>query len=195
MKINMTQFALGAIALIAGLVSLGVVSPDFGLGGSMLVSAMAVQTTYSATMGRAVAGLIADMQNSRVDSRICETAAGIGFGLAVGRGSADGGAVLGSTAATDFLGISVRDVTLVNADGDEYPRYGTMGVMTEGTIWVTVGGDVVDGDIVTYAAATGVLSSIAADGSNFAITGARFLDTVSSGGLARVRLGGALPSA
>lgn len=195
MKIHPFYVFAGAIATLAVLTALGLMSADVGLMGTGLFSAMAVQTSYSARMPAATAGLVADMQTARIDTRICETAAGIGFGLAVGRGSADNGAVLGSSAATDFLGISVRDVTLMNADGDEYARYSNMAVMSEGTIWVTVGGDVVDGDIVTYSSTTGVLSSIAADGSNFAITGARFLDTVSSGGLARVRLGGALPSA
>ena len=98
-------------------------------------------------------------------------------------------------AATDFLGISMRDVTLMNADGDEYARYQNMGVLTEGTIWVTVGGDVTDGADVTFNGTTGVLSSTAAGAGQFAITGARFLDTVSNGGLARVRLSGHLPSA
>jgi hypothetical protein len=64
-----------------------------------------------------------------------------------------------------------------------------------GTMWVTVGGDVVDGADVTFNGTTGVLSSTAAGAGQFAITGARWLDTVSSGGLARVYLGGALPSA
>lgn len=195
MKFNIIHLALAAVAVVAGLVGAGMVQPDFGLGGSLLVSAMAVQTTYSARMPAAVAGMIADMQNWDADTRICETAAGIGFGLAVGRGSADNGAVLGAAAATDFLGISVRDVTLVNNDGDEYARYSNMAVLTKGTIWVTVGGDVVDGGDVTFNSTTGVLSSAGTSGTQFAITGARWLDTVSSGGLARLRLSGELPSA
>lgn len=193
MKISDLAIALGAIALFAGLYALGLMDHESALVGT--VGAMAVQTTYSATMPKAVAGMIADMQNFKTDTRICETAAGIGFGLAVGRGTADNGAVIGGAAATDFLGISVRDVTLVNPDGDEYARYANMGVLTEGTIWVTVGGDVTDGADVTFASTTGILSSAATSGTQFAIAGARWLDTVASGGLARVRLGGALPSA
>lgn len=195
MKLNIIHLALAAVAVVAGLVGAGVVQPDFGLGGSLLVTAMAVQSSYSARIPAAVAGMVADMQNYKIDTRICETAAGIGFGLAVGRGSADNGAILGGAAAADFLGISVRDVTLMNNDGDEYARYSNMAVLTEGTIWVTVGGDVTDGADVTFNGTTGVLSSTAAGDGQFAITGARWMDTVSSGGLARLRLSGHLPSA
>lgn len=158
-----------------------------------------VQSTYSETLTAAVAGMIANMRNWDADTRICETSAGIAFGVVVGRGTADDGCVIGSSAATDFLGITVRDVTLVTQAGqtvDKYQQYDNVAVLTQGDIWVATGGAVVDGDNVTFVASTGVLGSVAADGTHFAITGARWMTTQATpGGLAIVRLGGALPSA
>ncbi len=156
---------------------------------------MAVQTTYSERMPKAVAGMIADMQSWNAETRIVETVAGIGFGLAVGRGSADKGAILGAGAAAGFLGISIRDVSREPGDADKYPRYSNMAVLKRGVIWVTAGGNVQDGQDVSFNTSTGVLSSIAADGSNFVIPGARWVDTVSSGALARVDLSGQMTGA
>jgi len=192
---NSFLIVAAGIALFAVLAAIGMVQYDFAVGGSLLYSAMAVQSAYSANQPRGLAGQIASMHSYDADSRICETAAGIGFGLAVGRGSADNGAVLGAAAAADFLGISIRDVTLMNDDGDEYAQNSVMGVLVRGDIWVTAGGDVADGADVTFASTTGVLSSAGTSGTQFAISGARWLDTVSSGAVARVRLSGHLPSA
>lgn len=154
-----------------------------------------VQTTYSERMPKAVAGMVATMNPWDADTKIVETVAGIGFGLAVGRGAGDKGAILGAGAAAGFLGISVRDVTLEPGNADKYLRYQNMAVLKKGQIWVVAGGNVQDGQDVTFNSTTGVLSSIAADGSNFAIPGARWVDTVSSGELARVDLTGQMTGA
>lgn len=153
-----------------------------------------VQSAYSETIERAVAGLPADADH-HIDTRICETAAGIGFGLAVGQGTSDNEAALNPSANTDFVGITVRDKTLVNSSDDLYAQYENMAVMTRGDIWVTTGGDVVAGGDVTFVKSTGVLSSAATSGTQFAITGARWMTTAASGALAKVRLSGAVPAA
>lgn len=152
-----------------------------------------VQSTYSETLTKAVAGLPADADFS-ADTRICETAAGIGFGLAVGQGTSDKEAKLNPTAGNEFVGVTIRDKTLVNDSDDLYEQYENMAVMTRGDVWVTVGGDVSAGDDVTFAQATGVLSSAATGGTQFAITGARWMTSASNGGLAILRLSGELPS-
>lgn len=163
--------------------------------------AAVVQSTYTERMQPAVAGMIANMTTCDVDTRIVENSDGVPFGRAVGRGVADRGCRLGAGAATDFLGISVRDVTLapVTADSayvDEYQQRALAGILFRGDIWVQVESAVVDGADVTFNTLTGKLSSAAAGGSQFAITGARWLDTQATvNGLARVRLSGALPSA
>lgn len=154
-----------------------------------------VQTTYSENMAAAVPGMPADADFS-ADSRTVETEAGIGFGLAVSQGTADKGALLGAAAATGFVGVTIRDKGVVNAsNADKYNEGDTAAVMTRGDIWVTVAAAVEAGDDVTFSSTTGALSSVAADGTNFAITGARWMTSAAQNGLAILRLGGALPSA
>jgi len=154
-----------------------------------------VQNSYSETLRPGVAGLVANMTNADGDTRIVETAGGIPFGVAVGQGAAARGAVLGAAAAAGFVGISIRDVTLDSSPADRYLLNDSIAVLTEGDIWVVVGGAVAAGQDVTFAAATGVLSSTAADVGNFAIAGARWMTAAGAGGLAVLRLGGALPAA
>lgn len=152
-----------------------------------------VQSTYSENLSRALPGMPADADYS-ADTRIVETEAGIGFGVAVSQGTNDNGALIGAATAADFVGVSIRDKTVPDGT-DIYADGANIGVMTRGDIWVTVGGDVVAGEDVTFVATTGVLSSAAISGSQFAITGARWMTSAASGALALLRLGGALPSA
>ncbi len=157
-----------------------------------------VQSSYAEGIQPAYAGMVANMTNWDADSRICETSAGIAFGVAVGLGTADNGAIVGAGAAAQFVGITVRDPTLVIQSGqtvDKYQQYDTMAVLTEGDIWVTVGASVTDGADVSFVASTGVLSSAGSSGTQFIIAGARWMTTADTGELAIVRLGGALPSA
>ncbi|WP_052120130.1 structural cement protein Gp24 [Inquilinus limosus] len=139
--------------------------------------------------------MVANLTNADADTRIVETASGIGFGLAVGQGAGAKGAVLGAAAATGFVGVSIRDVVLDPSDGDAYPQGAGIAVLTEGDIWVATGGAVAPGDNAVFEAATGILSSLPADATHFAIAGARWMTAAVSGGLAVLRLGGALPSA
>jgi len=154
-----------------------------------------VQSTYSENIRQAVPGLLANMTNWNADTRHVETAAGIGFGLACGQGAAERGARLAAAAATGFVGISLRDVAVAAGNSDKYLKEDAMSVLTQGDIWVTVGGDVVAGQPVTFNSTTGVLSATAASGTQFTIAGARWMTSASNGALAIVRLGGALPAA
>lgn len=154
-----------------------------------------VQSTYAAVHPIAHAGMPASADFS-ADTRICETAAGIAFGVAVSQGTSDNEALIGGASAAVFAGVSIVDKSINNDGGaDGYNQYDNMAVMTRGDIWVTVGGDVTDGGDATFASTTGVLSSAATSGSQFAIAGARWMTTALSGGLAKLRLSGALPSA
>lgn len=150
-----------------------------------------VQSSYSENIAIASPGMPADADYSAA-TKICETAAGIGFGVAVQRGTSDNEALIGAAAATDFVGVTIRDITQTE---DEYAQYENMGVMQRGRIWVTVGGDVAAGENVTFNASTGVLSSANTSGSQFAITGAVWETSASNGGLAKLYLSGNLPSA
>jgi hypothetical protein len=144
------------------------------------------QTSYSERIPEALPGLI---KGSDYDTRtgICETAAGIGFGLAVSKGVGDQGAVIGG-ASEFFLGISVRDVTLVHpaATVDKYIEDENMGILSRGTIWVTTGGAVSAGNAVHFNATTGVLSAAGGE----LLQGARWDTSAASGELAVVRLSG-----
>lgn len=151
-----------------------------------------VQETYQENIAVAVPGMPADADYS-ADTRICETEAGIGFGVAIGQGATDKGGVLGASAAAEFVGVTIRDVTVLTED--IYAEGRNMGAMTRGDIWVEVGGDVSAGDDVTFAETTGVLSSAATGAAQFAITGARWMTSATSGNLAILRLSGELPSA
>lgn len=154
-----------------------------------------VQSTYVENQPIALPGMAADADFS-ADTRICETAAGIPFGVVVSQGAADKGALIGAAAASNFVGITISDKTIQNDGGaDGYNQYDNMAVMYRGTIWVTAGGAVNDGDDVTFNSTTGVLSSIASGAGQLVINGARWMTTAGNGGLAKIRLSGSLPSA
>lgn len=152
-----------------------------------------VQSTYSERMPVAVAGMPADMRNWDGISRNCETAAGIGFGLACGRGDTNPatGAKLAGT-LVDFLGVSLRDVTLeANATPDEYQQNVEMGILTQGTVWVEVSGTPGPDNPVHYSATTGIF---AASGGSGPVVGARWMTTTVTGqfgkSLCKLHLGG-----
>lgn len=149
----------------------------------------AIQTTYSerAPLGRP--GLIGTMTKSDVDTRVCETAAGIGYGAAVGSGTGPKGAVLGG-AVTIFLGVAVEDKTAPSdAVTDEYAEDALCGVCFRGDVWVTTKNIVVQGGDVYYDATTGLWDD-AASGNVGPVKGARWMTGAASGGLALVRLTG-----
>jgi hypothetical protein len=133
-----------------------------------------VQSTYLDNIPEAVAGMPATMDEWDGVTYLCETVAGIGFGLAVGRGTADKGAVLGGTLAK-FVGVSQRDITLEVSQTDKYVQYQNMSVRSHGTIWVVTSGTApTPADPVHYSATTGVF---AITGGTGPIVGARWRKT------------------
>jgi hypothetical protein len=148
---------------------------------------MSLQTSYSENMPVALVGQPA-IPDYEADSRIVETAAGIGFGLAVSRGTGERGVVLGGT---QFAGISLRDITIEGDTADEYADKSNIGVMVKGQVWVNAVDAVDAGDDVYFDNATGALSNAG----DTKIDGAVWESSALAGGLAKVRLGGVLPSA
>lgn len=180
----------GLVAVAVGLIAAHyALSPEVGVAGVFALGAV-VQSAYSENMVRGLAGMVADTVPSSADTRNCETAAGIGFGLACGQGSADKGAVLGGSLA-NFVGISIRDVTLMNDTADEYQENQNMAVHTDGDIWVTTNVAVAVGDPVHYDATTGAFQITGGSGP---ILGARYMEAAAAGSPALVRLSGALPT-
>lgn len=152
---------------------------------------MAIQSSYSERQPAFVAGFQVNMRPDDVITRSVETSAGIPFGVAVSRGTDTArGAKIGGALA-DFLGVSVRDVTLVPLAGggttvDTYPQYAGMAIHTRGEIIVQVTGTPVPGDPVHFNASTGVFAS---SGGSGPILGAEWMET-SANGLGRLYLSG-----
>jgi hypothetical protein len=145
----------------------------------------AIQTTYSATHPVAYEGMVADLGPSTVISRNIEAAA-IGFGKPVSQGTADQGAVAAQSAATKFLGITVRDQAIDPALTDQYRVGDTAGVLTQGAIWAKAYEIVAAGDPVYFVTATGLLGKTAT--SSTLIANARWDTSAAANGLAIIRI-------
>ena len=143
-----------------------------------------VQGSYNTDFDIGVAGQIADTSLCDVASRIVENAV-VGFGLAVGRGSADESCRLGGTG---FEGITVQDKSVESDDNsvDQYAVGEMAGVLRKGTVWVTVGSAVTPASTGYFTPATGAISATASG--NTEIVGAKFETSAASGDLARVYL-------
>lgn len=145
-----------------------------------------MQDTYQEGMDDNTPGTVAgNFDNARTSTGTCETEAGIGFGLAVARGTlSDRGTVLGG-AITDFRGVSIKDTTLVSATPDKYLKPNSMGILESGEIWVEPSVAVAIGDPVHYDATTGVFKI---SGGSGPVVGARWKTSCGIGGRAILQL-------
>jgi hypothetical protein len=143
---------------------------------------MSIQTTYDERIGVPRAGTIGG-SDFNTKTGIVETAAGIAAGLAVSQGVADKGVVIGGL-LVDFLGVSVRDITL-GAETDVYPQYKNLGYISRGQIWVVASVAVAADDPVHYVQATGAFTNTGAIGP---IVGARWVTSAASGERALIEL-------
>lgn len=127
---------------------------------------MSAQTSYSIKQAIAYAGLIYAQAPKDIISRAVETAAGVGFGVVVSRGTdPDKECVLGGT--SDILGVTVRSLDregVANTGAIKYNQYETAGIMRDGYIWAVCPSGCVPGDAVNFVEATGVLDSGAPSG-------------------------------
>jgi hypothetical protein len=148
---------------------------------------MTTQTNYLERQPAYRAGHVPNMRQSDRITRSVETAAGIAFGLAVGRGDTDSarGAKLAGT-LEDFLGVSILDVTQDIDNADKYAQYGGMSILTKGEIIVVVTGAPTTEDNVYFNATTGTFNASSGTGP---ILGARWMEN-SDNGLGRVFLPG-----
>jgi hypothetical protein len=127
-----------------------------------------VQTTYPVQMRPGLEGMISDMSPSAVVTHVSETASGITFGKACSWGTGPKGCVLGGA---NFIGLSVRDITLVGANVDPQSSvqnaldtYGyrtNVALMTRGHMWVLPQDIVIPGEAVYYDEAVGKLGNAA----------------------------------
>ena len=114
------------------------------------------QTDYSTEyMPIGIQGQIANEEKHNQISRTVETADGIPYGAPCQRGAEDHGADLYTTG--DFLGLAVLTAAVPpaasGANPDSFPLDFTLPIMTQGTMYVEVGGAVNAGDAVFYDAA------------------------------------------
>lgn len=186
-----TIFAFCGIALaVAGMVAVGY-DPIHAEAVGLVAAMAAVQSTYSENMAAGLPGLVANETGWDADTRNCEAVAGLGFGLPIGQGTADKGAILAG-ALNLFVGVSIRDVTLDNDTADTYATNQNMAVLTKGDIWVRTSVAALPSDPVHYNATTGAWLITGGSGP---IVGARWMRSSGIAGLNILRLTGNLPVA
>jgi hypothetical protein len=145
-----------------------------------------LQTTYSNTIAKGYAGMVADGETSNRISRTCEDAAGMAFGIPVYRGTGDHGCVAAVGTLATFLGwtIAVAGQGLVAGQtADTYAQYDNVPILVLGAIYIAVKGAVNDGDAITVGKAGGVADlygATAADATHIA-TGWVADETVTDG--------------
>ena len=146
-----------------------------------------VQSTYT-TQSAARVGMIASGEDMSVlISGTVETAAGVGFGVAVQFGATnDGVKAVGDGSATAYRGVTVRDLSR-NASGNVngFEQYSTARLMLKGVIYVTAPAAITRGQAAYYDAA-GVITNVST--SNTAIPNAYFDESAASGALVKLRL-------
>lgn len=152
---------------------------------------MSAQTSYSIKHPTAYAGLIYAQAPKDIVSRSVETAAGIGFGVAVSRGTdKESQVVIGGT---DFCGITVRSLDregAINTGNILYKQKETAALIREGYLWVVIptGGN--PGDSIKYNNTTGVLDVGTAGVGETQLDGAQLDTTTAAGALGVIRLDG-----
>lgn len=145
-----------------------------------------VQTTYSESIAKGFAGMIANGETSNRISRTCEPAGGIGFGVPCYRGTGDHGCTDTVGTLATFLGWSIAHQALGLVAGqtaDEYAQYETVAILTSGAIYINVTGAVTDGAPITVgtgAGAADLYGATAADATHIA-TGWVADETVTDG--------------
>jgi len=128
-----------------------------------MIGSSPIQTTYTQYQKAGQAGMIASTIGWDIDSCIVDdpAGAGIGFGLAVSKGTASERAVtLGQLSGGDFVGITVADPTLPNLSAtftDKFQDTENVGVLVRGDIFVVPATNVTAGGAVYYNSSTGQL--------------------------------------
>lgn len=145
-----------------------------------------LQSTFTETVAKGYAGMVANGETSNRITRTVEDAAGIAFGKPVYRGSGDHGCSGTVGTLATFLGWAIATTALTlpaGADADEYQQYDNAAILTGGAIYVDVKGAVADGAAITVGTGGGaadLIGSTAADATHIA-TGWVADETVTDG--------------
>lgn len=161
---------------------------------------MSVQTSYSTKHGAAYAGMVADLQLSNTVSKLNKsTTVTIPFGYGVVTDGDTGGKLpVAASTAAQFIGIARYELNRAYTNGQTLGAVPQkdFSVVTRGVVWVTAAANVSKDDPVYLIVGDGTgsnqgkFSNAAGTGPTaaVAIANAKWLDTVSSGALARVSL-------
>ena len=124
-----------------------------------------LQTTYSDTVAKGYAGMVANGEEGNRITRTLETAAGVGFGQPVYRGSLDHGCTATVGTLATFLGFTIAHAgqpLLAGQDSNEYHQNDNVAILVAGAIYVTVTGAVTDGAAITIGTGAGAADGIGA---------------------------------
>lgn len=150
---------------------------------------MSAQTSYSIKQPGAYAGLIYAQAPHDIVSRDVETVAGIGFGVAVSRGTDKERQIVAG--GTDFLGITIRSLDkegAANTGAIQWNETESAGVIRNGYIWAVCPAGCNPGDAVKYTNATGVINAGAAAAGETQLDGAQWETVAAAGELAVIRI-------
>lgn len=150
---------------------------------------MSAQTSYSIKQPKAYAGLVYAQAPHDIVSRDVETVAGIGFGVAVSRGTNKERQIVAG--GTDFTGITIRSLDkegAANTGAIQWNEKEAAGIMRDGYIWAVCPTGCNPGDQVKYTDATGVIDSGAAGAGETQLDGAQWDTVAAAGELAVIRL-------
>lgn len=139
-----------------------------------------MQTSYNEAMAVAVAGMLVDDTNRRIESMFAENA--FDPGEAVQLGSSDNQA---ETVAASVYGVAINNPTAemdAGSAGQVYAQYDSMSVLTAGRIWVAVDGAVAKDAQAYWDIAAGAFNATSTD--NIIVTGGTFKTTTTGAGLA-----------
>jgi hypothetical protein len=129
-----------------------------------------LQTTYRPQIAPFLLGMIIDENDAETITRVCNTSAGIGFGVGVSQDTNDKMCVLGGS---KFIGLVQRDKTLALAAVDplsatdnpnpldKYGQWTNVSIMTRGRIAVRAGANVTAWDSLFYDTTSGLLTNSA----------------------------------
>lgn len=165
-----------------------------------------VQTSYAERMAPARAGQLHGTDNDVFTALVPYDESDLPLELAwpravkIGQGAGvQPVASVGSLSAVNFAGITIRDITVDNREGDEsgdvYKSGNNAGILRRGSIWVVVlGAAAAPGDLAYMVPTTGVITRDSSGG-NVAIPGARFMSYAAQNGLAILHIDGSKPNA
>lgn len=147
--------------------------------------AITIQNSYATSYTKGFPGMLADGGTQNRITRQVEDSAGIGFGRACFKGTADKGVT--ATPGTRFQGVTIADAGVIMPVGgtsDTYPQNASASLLDMGDIWVLAGANTTAGAAV-YVTSAGAFTP--SSSGNTAIP-ATFIDTVTSGSPVRIRV-------